>query len=321
MHYDQQLMCISILLQAFISWFQLEEICLITGSLNVKQCTKYWHLYPIWCVLQCIWLCLWYSLQHLCSNFYNSLCGACCEKRFLSRMRELPPWGVCHLLCVRLPVINDCSASLTETATTKTPERQTKKRGGGRSERKGGNKKQHTVQASWSCGWLHWRIWGRGVERRVRVSENKRKRQKERERSERQSRVQPGLEARLCLCLGLIDFPENCCSRPLPSSLMKPSGIYHPTARPTPALHWLACPFIFFDSLLRRHTLTSTHTQSQTNVCMHTQAQREITCPTQATNKGSAKRMCRVVAFVYAHCLGFCLVAFLLYPRTKRRKN
>lgn len=196
-----------------------------------------------------------------------------------------------------------------------------KKRGGGRSERKGGNKKQHTVQASWSCGWLHWRIWGRGVERRVRVSENKRKRQKERERSERQSRVQPGLEARLCLCLGLIDFPENCCSRPLPSSLMKPSGIYHPTARPTPALHWLACPFIFFDSLLRRHTLTSTHTQSQTNVCMHTQAQREITCPTQATNKGSAKRMCRVVAFVYAHCLGFCLVAFLLYPRTKRRKN
>lgn len=31
--------------------------------------------------------------------------------------------------------------------------------------------------------------------------------------------------------------------------------------------------------------------------------------------------MCLAVAFVYAHCLGFCLVAFLLYPWTKRRNK
>lgn len=94
---------------------------------------------------------------------------------------------------------------------------------------------------------------------------------------------------------------------------------HHPANTSTALLQ--SAPFIFFHFLLLRHTLTSTHTQSQTNIHMHTQAQREITCPTQAANKGSVKRMCCVVAFVYAHCLGFCLVAFLLYPSTKRRKS
>lgn len=38
-----------------------------------------------------------------------------------------PPRGVCFLLCVRLPVINDCSASLTDAATTKNASKKDKK--------------------------------------------------------------------------------------------------------------------------------------------------------------------------------------------------
>lgn len=64
---------------------------------------------------------------------------------------------------------------------------------------------------------------------------------------------------------------------------------------------------------------THTHTTSLNHKHTHSQAQKEMTCPTQTANKGSVKRMCLIVAFVYAHCLGFCLVAFLLYPQTKRR--
>lgn len=132
-----------------------------------------------------------------------------------------------------------------------------------------------------------------------------------------------GLEACLCLCLGLIDFPENCCSRPPPSSLMKPSGICHPTTRPTPALAPVCrlhpFPLPPAETYAHRHARRHTHAQSQTNIRMHTQAKRAISCLTQAANKGSLKRMCHIVAFVYAHCLRFCLVALLLYPRTKRR--
>lgn len=67
-----------------------------------------------------------------CAPFSTSLSMERVEKRFSSRMRELPiaphPRGVCFL-CVHLPVINDCSASLTDTATTTTtPEKQTEKR-------------------------------------------------------------------------------------------------------------------------------------------------------------------------------------------------
>lgn len=45
------------------------------------------------------------------------------RKAFSEQNERTPPLSVCFLLCVHLPVINDCSASLTEAATTKTPER------------------------------------------------------------------------------------------------------------------------------------------------------------------------------------------------------
>lgn len=57
----------------------------------VKQCTKYPHLYLIWFGLQCIWLCLLYSLQHLCSSFYMSLCGARSESVFRAEWETPTP--------------------------------------------------------------------------------------------------------------------------------------------------------------------------------------------------------------------------------------
>lgn len=223
------------------------------------------------------------------------------------------PRGVCFLLCVRLPVINDCSGSLTDTATTKTAAIQTIET---KKLKEREEQKRLTVQVCWSWSLLHWKsaaeaktFWYRWEQ--VKATE-------ERKEGVMEYRARPGLEARLCLCLGLTDFPKNCYSWPLPSSLMKPSGICHPTTRPTPALHCssrsLHIPPPHPPILLQRHMLISTLTQSQANIRMHTQAQRDITCHTQAANKGSAKRMCRVVAFVYRHCSGFCLVAFLLYP-------
>lgn len=84
--------------------------------------------------------------------------------------------------------------------------------------------------------------------------------------------ARPGLEARLCLCLGLIDFQENC-SRPLPSSLMKPSGICHPITRPTPALQRSSLPPSSPPPLSRsdiRSQCTGARTQppAQTHTCV-----------------------------------------------------
>lgn len=86
-------------------------------------------------------ICIWFDL--CCSASGSVYCTRCstCVSRFLrvspwstfgkafSEQNERSlPWGVCFLLCVHLPVINDCSASLADTATTKTPERQAAKK-------------------------------------------------------------------------------------------------------------------------------------------------------------------------------------------------
>lgn len=75
-----------------------------------------------------------------------SLWGAF-RKVFSEQNERTPPQVSASLLCVRLPVINEYSASLTDTATTKTPERQTPKKRE-KSERQGRNKRQHSLQAS-----------------------------------------------------------------------------------------------------------------------------------------------------------------------------
>lgn len=84
---------------------------------------------------------------YVCSSasgyVYCTLCSTCVpvstslsaenvfQKYFSNRMRESPPpRGACYLLCVRLPLINDCSASLTDMAATKSSERRTKKKKG-----------------------------------------------------------------------------------------------------------------------------------------------------------------------------------------------
>lgn len=135
---------------------------------------------------------------------------------------------------------------------------------------------------------------------------------------ERGCGARPGLEARLCLCLSLIDFQRNC-SRP-PSSLMKPSGIcWHPlhAARPGAAPR-RATP--------RRSSLPPSSTATL-SCCgarsaayrrsigdMHARWHAGAACPTRAAPRSAA-------AALHAHCSGFCLVAFLLYPQTKRRSS
>ena len=110
---------------------------------------------------------------------------------------------------------------------------------------------------------------------------------------ERECGARPGLEARLCL--SLIDFQRNC-SQP-PSSLMKPSGICQPSTLPAP----------------RRSSLppssTSPPPPATPSAPEHTRAQsrRPYTCAAAATEHGAC-------------CSGFCLVAFLLYPQTKKEK-
>lgn len=119
---------------SFVSVFIVAIYFLLVDLDPVNQTlTKHWHLYQIICVLQCIWLCLLHSLQHLCSIFYISLYGACWEAFFEQNERtphRTPPPRCLCFLCVHLPMINDCSASLTDTATTTTtpPEKQTEKR-------------------------------------------------------------------------------------------------------------------------------------------------------------------------------------------------
>lgn len=138
-----------------------------------------------------------------------------------------------------------------------------------RQKRRGGickkaRNKKATVQVSRS--WLFWRLVG--------MIENKRKQRIEREGArEGECRARPGLEACLCLCLGLIDFPENCCSQPLPWSLMKPSGICHPTTQPTPALHCSSLPPSSFPTHScwdkHTHSITNKHTHAYTEKWLH----------------------------------------------------
>lgn len=239
--------------------------------------------------------------QHLCSSFPRLSAERVENECFPSRMREPPPSPPphhyhhppevsCFLLCVRLPVINDCSASLTDTATTKTAEKTDKKTrgkkgregggGGGWGEnarkRRGGNKRQHAVQVMPELE-PEFGLTALGEfegEEEVRGG-GKRKKKKGGSHERGTAGARPGLEARLCLCLGLIDFQENC-SRPLPSSLMKPSGIRHPTTRPTPALQRSSLPpsscFCPPPSFPLRHTLASAQAHALSHQRKYTHA-------------------------------------------------
>lgn len=129
-------------------------------------------------------------------------------------------------------------------------------------------------------------------------------------------RAGPESEARLCLCLGLIDFLEELLFTV--SSLVSNEVLWHlppqPRANTSTALLHSAGIHTHLHLPLR-HMLSNAHTVNlkQTYTCIHGSV-REIDCPTQTANKGSVKRMWRVVAFVYAHCLGFYMLALLLYP-------
>lgn len=151
-------------------------------------------------------------------------------------------------------------------------------------------------------------VWGGDGWVWLRTRESNRGRAKE---QERECRTRPGLETRLCLCLGLIDFPENCCSRPLPSSLMKPSGICHPTTRPTPALHCSTLPpSSFFHSLLLRQTHSHTHIHSIANKRTHAYTGTERN---YLSYTGGKQRISK--AHVPCCCLCICSLFGVLFGR------
>lgn len=106
---------------------------------------------------------------------------------------------------------------------------------------------------------------------RTRESNNNNSKKKKRKTElKRECRARPGLEACLCLCLGLIDFPEKLLFTA--SSLESNEAFWHlPSHHPANISTALlrSAHFIFFHSLLLRYIRslahTNTHTLSITN--------------------------------------------------------
>lgn len=108
------------------------------------------------------------------------------------------------------------------------------------------------------------------------------KRQREKE-GEMERMARPESEACLCLCFGLIDFLESCCSQFMALlCLMKPSGIYQPSLCQDQHCTASSCNHIIF--LLLWHMPSNQGDQS----CIFTGT---CVCLTEMANKGSVKHV------------------------------
>lgn len=232
-------------------------------------------------------ICIWFDLCCSASGYvYCTRCSTCAPvstclsvERFLSRMRDPPP----EVSAFSSAYVYQWLMTAPLHWQTRQQQKHQKDRQQQKRRRRNLKEKEETkgnMLYKWARAGSRvgadcigeFEGGGGGGQRRVVMSEKKKATEKKKKEKpwERDCRARPGLEARLCLCLDLIDFQENC-SRRLPSSLMKPSGICHPTTRPTPALHYSSLPPLSFSSLsywdIRSQAHTLNHKQIYT--CIH----------------------------------------------------